>query len=104
MAHPILDPASHCEMILDSQARYAFAQALGSRNASTYGPDDGSSGGPARTGPRSNGMGRSNCMVVEVAESSSIPFGAEVAIFRVLRKLGESEFGDSRLNLGPQVL
>lgn len=30
-------------------------------------------------------MGRSNCMVVEVAESSSILFGSEVAIFRVLR-------------------
>ena len=58
-------------MILDSQDLYAAAQEGRSLKARRYGPDDGSSEGPAGMGPRSKGMGRSNSKVVEEAEYSS---------------------------------
>lgn len=79
MAQPILAPVVHWSRIWDSQALSAEAQAWGSRNASTYGPDDGPS---ARIGPRSKGTGRSNVMMVEAAEySSRFCGGSGVSIF-----------------------
>lgn len=77
MAHPILAPSSHCVMILDSQDLYAAAQVGWSLKARRYGPDDGSSEGPAAMGPRSKGMGRSNFMVVEETVYSSRFWGKE---------------------------
>lgn len=67
-AHPILAPASHCSMILDSQALKADLQARESRNARTNGPADGSSDGPAGTGPRSKGTGQSKGVMVADGE------------------------------------
>lgn len=59
-----------------SQARYEEAQACGSRNASTYGPAEGSSEIAAGKGPRSKGMGLSKVMTVEEGEYSSRLLGA----------------------------
>jgi hypothetical protein len=71
MAHLTLAPCLHWSTSLDSQALSAEAQAWGSRNTSTYGPADGSSGGPSRMGLRSKGIGQSNVVTVEAAEYSS---------------------------------
>lgn len=67
-AQPILAPVTHWSRIWDSEDLRAENQVWRSRNASTYGPDDGLG---RRMGPRSKGMGRSKLMTVVEAEYSS---------------------------------
>lgn len=53
---------------MPSQALYEESQARESLNASTNGPADGSSFGPAGSGPRNKGMGLGKLIRVEEGE------------------------------------
>lgn len=68
MEHPTRAPASHCAIILDRQFWYAAAQARRFLKARRYGPEEGSSSGPALIGPRKRGSGRGKGIRVAVAE------------------------------------
>lgn len=89
-AHPILAPVTHWSRIWDSEDLRAENQVWRSRNASTYGPDDGLG---RRMGPRSKGMGWSKLMTVVAAEYSSrfcgcggCGFGDSIFLFLLLRR------------------